>query len=232
MAIGRPKAGEADALYGGIPVTQVAELFRSDVKTVRRKIIEGNVAPCGKRSGVDVYHVRDVAPWLVKPAYDIETYIRRMNHTDLPPLLSKEFWNGLRARQRYELDAGNLWPTDQVLSVFAEVAKDLRMNLLLISDAIERETALTDRQREIVKSRIDEALEKIRADLVSKYAAEAERQAARLAEPGSGDRPEEDEDDDAFWHVPAEVLEQPDSGDGAAGSGRRSVDSLGDDEEL
>lgn len=167
---GRP-AGVSDAellATGEGTKAQIAKLFRRDAKTMDRLLY--GLIPSGKRRGADVYSIEEAASRLVKPGYSIEAYIRRMHHSDLPPLLQKEFWNGLRARQAYEKEQGDLWPTKEVLAVFAEALATIRMALLLMPDTVEREASLSQAQKDILKRLTDAAINEVKEALVDRFA--------------------------------------------------------------
>lgn len=158
-------------LFSGVSVTDLSYLFHMDRRTILMKI--GEVQPCGFNSrGGELYQIDKVAPFLVPPVSNpaqIDEAISRMNPRDLPPILLKEYWNGKRARQRYEEDEGDLWRTDRVVQVVGSAFKTVRMNLLLIPDVLERRNALTDRQREEVRAIIDETLSTMREELVNEF---------------------------------------------------------------
>lgn len=142
-------------IYEGLNTTQFQMLFKRDFRTVQRAFYEAGVdgiKPVGKRYGADIYAVHDIAPYLVKPKIDVEAYIRKMDPKDLPKILTKEFWAGQRSKQDYEEKAGLLWRTERVVQEMGEVFKLVKMSVLLMSDAVERQTELTDKQREIIKS--------------------------------------------------------------------------------
>lgn len=162
------KASE-DMIFQGCTQSQLVKIFKMDRRDIRAKIAEGNVSPCGARAGYPIYAIHEVAPYLVKPLYDIETYLKRMHHNDLPKHLSKEFWAGMRAKQEYQLKEGELWPTEQVIAVMGNVFKRLRMSMLLIQDAVEREHMLTAQQRDKVSSLIDGALNDMADGLVEQF---------------------------------------------------------------
>ena len=166
---GRPQAVTDTELLatGEATKAQIAKLFRRDPKTLDRLLY--GLIPSNVRRGVNVYSIEEAASRLVKPGYQIEGYIRRMHQADLPPLLQKEFWNGLRARQAFEREQGDLWPTAEVVSVFAEVAATLRMSLLLMPDEVDREAAMTVRQREVLKRLTDAAIVNLQDALVEKF---------------------------------------------------------------
>lgn len=154
-------------IYEGATIRQLAIMFRADPKVVTRKV--GGLVPVGRRRGNNIYRVDEAASRLVKPGYDIERYIREMNHLDLPPLLAKEFWNAQRARQAFEEQEADLWRTEDVVRVMSEAFTTCRMSLLLMTDAVERQSSLTDAQRVTIKGLIDGALADMREKLKDRF---------------------------------------------------------------
>lgn len=143
-------------IYEGCNLTQLTKIFRMDRRTIEEKI--RNVPPAGNRGGYPIYLINEVAGHLVKPMYDVDTYIRRMNPKDLPPALSKEFWAGQKARQDFLLKEGELWPTSEVIKAVNLLLKTLRMNWLLTRDAIERDMVLSESQRASMVRHMDGGL--------------------------------------------------------------------------
>ena len=168
------RANQQDAasnamIFDGCTQSQLCTIFKMDRRTMSAKLVTGNVKPAGVRAGFPIYYIHEVAPHVVKPLYDIETYLKRMHHNDLPKHLSKEFWAGMRAKQEYQLKEGELWPTEQVIGVMGEVFKRLRMSMLLIQDAVEREHMLTAQQRDKISSLIDGALNDMADGLITQF---------------------------------------------------------------
>ncbi|QVW27899.1 putative terminase small subunit [Aeromonas phage BUCT552] len=139
----------------GCTQSQLCKVFRMDRRTLADKLAEANVSPCGNRSGHAIYYIHEVAPYLVKPLYDVETYIKKMHHNDLPKHLTKEFWAGLKSKQDYELRAGMLWSTDDIFERVGEAFKTIRMSILLFRDAVERDTVMTDEQQRKITQMTD-----------------------------------------------------------------------------
>ncbi len=167
---GRKPAAEADSQLCATSQanqTQLAAMFRRDPKAMPR-LLEG-LAPAGERSGAKVYWIDEAAQRLVKPGYEIETYLKRMHQSDLPPLLGKDFWNGQRARQAYEENEGDLWRTAEMVAVFAEAAQTMRTSMLLFRDALEREESLTEEQSAVVQGLIDGAINDMQEALVERF---------------------------------------------------------------
>jgi len=152
---------------GEATMAQLAQLFETDAKTLPKRL--RGLRPSGTRNNTSTYKIREAASRIVKPGYAIEYYLRTMNHSELPPLLTKEYWNGQRARQIYEENAGDLWRTAQVVEGFAEAFKTLRMSLLLMADAVDRETELSEPQRKIIKRMIDGAIDELREKMVERF---------------------------------------------------------------
>lgn len=159
-------------IYEGLNQTQLELILEMDKRLLRAKLIEGNVQPCGTRNGAPIYKLKDVMPHVVKPLYDIENYIRKMNHAELPKHLTKEFWAGQRSRQEYELKAGNLWPTEKVVEKVGEIFKLVKMSALLTVDTVERQVELSERQRAIVKGIMDGMLIDLAKTIQEKFSSD------------------------------------------------------------
>lgn len=137
-------------IFDGVTLNQMTQLFRMDTRTILRRI--HSVKPIGRRRGADIYLIPDVVPHLWKPSeQQVEEAIRRMNHQDLPKALTKEYWAGQRSKQDYLLKRGDLWETEKIVERVGELYKLVKMSMLLMSDAVERQTELTDRQRNIIR---------------------------------------------------------------------------------
>ena len=165
-------------IFDGCTQSQLCTIFKMDRRTMSAKLIQGNVKPCGTRAGFPIYYIHEVAPHVIKPLYDIETYISRMHHNDLPPLLSKEFWNGKKARQDYELREGNLWETEQVQEKVSAMLKDIRMTILLFRDGLSRDTVLTDEQHNKLQLMIDGLLNDMAGNLAKMFNGRVDEQEA------------------------------------------------------
>lgn len=187
-------------IYQGASVRQLALMFHADPAVVSKKI--SGLVPVGRRRGAMIYRIDEAASRLVKPGYEIERYIREMNHLDLPSMLQVTFWDGQRKRLAFEEDNGDLWRTADVVHAFGETFNTLRMSLMLMSDAVERESSLTDTQRLALRRLIDGAMSDCRSKLIEKFKDygngphgsnefEAIQDAGGIGLPG----PEEDEDE-------------------------------------
>jgi hypothetical protein len=158
-----------EMLDGGFTVSEIARAFRMNPATVRDRV--ANVRPHGKREERKTYLLRDVAKYLVPVPEEQVHRVMRMNHMDLPPMLKKEYWIGQSNRLKVREQEGELWNTQSVLDYVGEAFKTIRMEIQLAADRLERETELTDRQREAVKSLMDGMMESIRANLTRIFAA-------------------------------------------------------------
>lgn len=154
-------------IYQGLNLSELGRLFHMDHRVLVEKL--HGVPPTGKRGKANTWHVHEVAPYLVRPIFDIEEYIKRMNHADLPKMLTKEFWAGQRARQEYLLKAGDLWPTDEVVNSVGELMKLVKMSAQLMVDAVDRQAELTDRQRQIIRGLTDGMLRDLRQAVIETF---------------------------------------------------------------
>lgn len=154
-------------LFDGLNLSQLGTAFRMDHRVLVEKLKD--CPPTGTRNGFPTWHIHEAAPHLVRPIYDIEAYIKRMNHADLPKHLTKEFWAGLKSKQDYELRAGDLWPTAKVVESVGELFKLVRMSALLATDTLERQVELSESQRAIVKNLMDGMLNDLHRAVQEKF---------------------------------------------------------------
>ncbi len=154
-------------IYEGGSVRQLALMIRADPKVVMRKV--QGLVPCGRRSGTAIYAIREAMERLVEPGYQIERFIMEMNHTDLPPLLGKEFWNSQIARQKFEEANGDLFRTADVVRIVAELLTTYRFVGQTLPDTLEREAGLTREQKAIVRRVLDAAIADGRDKVVNRF---------------------------------------------------------------
>ncbi len=176
-------------LYEGCSIGQLSVIFGQDKREIGNRISLNKIPDSGMRSGYPIYRIADVAPVLVTPKGDIEGAIKKMSPKDLPPQLSKEFWAALTARRDFEENEGDLWRTADVIERMSEVFKTLRMNLLLMTDQVERQTQLTDKQRRIIQDLTDNTLNQLANELIAKF----KNEPARRIEDAWEDPEEDDE---------------------------------------
>jgi len=143
-------------LFEGANLSQLGALFKVDHRILKEKM--AGVLPCGRRNNADIYDVAEVATKMHKmTAEQIDVAIRRYNPIELPKTLTKEFWAGQRSKQEFQLRAGDLWPTTKLVEEVSEMVKLLKIELDLLTDAIERQTEMSEKQRELAMMLIDGA---------------------------------------------------------------------------
>lgn len=152
----------ASMIFEGVTKSQMVDLFKMDSRTINRRLAVSDVVPSGKRNGYDIYHVRDVAPWLLPPKMDLEQYIRNMNPQDLPKMLTKEFWNGMKARQEFRLRENELWETPEVHACLSEMVQVMIMSSRTIEDQVDRLAELSSKQREILRGQVRSLINSLR----------------------------------------------------------------------
>lgn len=139
-------------MYEGANMRQLAKLFKKDHRTLADKIKLANIKPVGKRFNADLYDVAEVAGRIHNlTEEEIHRALTNMHASELPKMITKEYWAGQRSRQEYELKAGDLWPTNKVVERVSDMVKSLKTELDLMVDGVERATELTERQRETIK---------------------------------------------------------------------------------
>jgi len=153
-------------IHEGCSIQQLGDIFRHDSPKIKRLL--GDLKPCGTRHTYPIYNLADAAARIVHPvsANNLDEFIAKMRtYGDLPSAVLKEFWAGLRARQIYEMAAGDLWPTDQVITHMSEMFKTISLTVRLTADTVQRETSLNNAQRQVITRHMDDLLANLAANI-------------------------------------------------------------------
>lgn len=154
-------------IAGGLSIGDLATVF-GVTRTVMSKAVE-MLQPVGRRGRAVLYTIADVAPMIVKPSIDLDSYIRTLRPKDLPPPLQKGFWDAQAARQSYEEKAGNLWHTHRVQSVIGTLVMLVRQRLVLATDQVDRLAPLNEEQRRLVRSTFDQTLSELQQAVIDAF---------------------------------------------------------------
>lgn len=164
---GGVKAERKSFIMEGVPVTTLADMFRTTRQVVRRKLAD--VKPIGFRDGNPMYDIAEAASWLIKPRVDLAEYIKTLRPNDVPVALQKQFWDAQNGRLKYMTEAEQLWHTVKVQMAVGELFKLVRQRVQLLADTVERQTGLTDEQRRIIEGISDAMLEDLHASVVEHF---------------------------------------------------------------
>lgn len=146
-------------VYAGVSAHWLAHVFGMDKNTVKKKLARCEVA--GKNGQTPLYRIKDAAAWLIPPKVDIMTYIKGLRAQDLPPVLNDAYWSAMIKRQKWEENAGDLWRTNDVLSVFGSAALRIKSTVQLWVDELDRVVGITDEQRVMLSQLSDGLLEEV-----------------------------------------------------------------------
>lgn len=120
----------ADVVVGA-SINQLAELFGMDRRTVTDRL--RSLTPSGIRASHPIYRISEAAPLLLEIT---KTRTTRSAQYD------KDFWDAQLKKQKFEENANDLWRTDKVVEVFAQVFKQFRESVTVFVDALEHESGL------------------------------------------------------------------------------------------
>ncbi|MEL4071764.1 DUF1441 family protein [Ochrobactrum sp. GPK 3] len=151
-------------LANGVSIQWLAKAFG-----LTRAIVEGKVRGCRVvgtgAQGNPLFDLREAAAHLVEPIFDLDDYLSKVKPEKLPERLRESFWNAKLKEQRWKKAAGDLWDTEQVMTVFAEVLSNIRDKLQLIPDTVERLGGLDVKQWQMVRNLVDQTQEEIFAEM-------------------------------------------------------------------
>jgi hypothetical protein len=187
-------------MYEGANLSQLSVLFRMDHRVLVEKLHQ--CPPTGVRNGTSIWRIDVAAPYLVRPMFDIEEYVRKMNPTDLPKMLSKEFWSAQKIKQEVQEREGNLWQTERVVRAIGGVMKIVKNSVRLFVDAVDRQSELNEAQRRILKNLGDGLLNEAYRNVVKEFSEkptnpeQQEAVAEMIYEVKQGPAPVVEEEDD------------------------------------
>jgi hypothetical protein len=144
----------------GVTVPWLCQVFNMTKPQVEKRLencpVLRRVGPNGK-----VYELAVAAAYLVKPKVTIEQYINSIDTKDLPERIRKEFWTARLQEQKWRQKAGELWSSQDVITVFGEVFKMIKNQSQLWSDTLESTAGLSDEQRILLGELVDDLMGKI-----------------------------------------------------------------------
>ncbi len=166
---GNLDAESRSAIYQGVSVPQLRAIFNLKDDDVMRRL--GDLQPVGiGRLNNPLYNLAQAAARIVRPRITpeaIDTYMRTANPANLPPMVSKHYWEGLRTRERYREEAGELWYTEDVMRLLSETFQIIRATLVLLPDTMRGREDMTEAQFRFVQRIVDDMIEDVRARLVT-----------------------------------------------------------------
>lgn len=151
------KGLDLGVVYGGVSAHWLSNVFGMDKNTVKKKL-SASCTIVGMNKGTPLYTIKEAASYLVPPKVDIDAYMRGLRYNDLPPMLQAAYWDGQLKRQKWQVNAGELWHTTQVLDVLGELAKTVKTTIQLWPDQVQ---GLSDKQRIELQERTDSLLNSI-----------------------------------------------------------------------
>lgn len=168
----------------GVTADWLAGVLSSSVGTVRVKLAK---CPFRKIGSHKVYNVATAMEYLIKPQMDVERYLKTLKKEDLPEVLRESYWSALLKRQQWEINAKELWHTEDVMTVFGETMQTIKFAVKLWIDDMEREVAITPKQYAFLVKKCDELQDQIYQKLVGQHAKKKTRSSAGIHEDTDGE---------------------------------------------
>lgn len=167
-------AAVAGMLRDGVTISDLADLTGRQAGEIKEAL--KLVKPLrGVHMRTAVYDTRQAMAALVRPEGDaidpdvIAEHIRSMKPNQLPVAIQAEFWSAQTKRLKYLEEVGDLWRTSAVQKMVAELLKVVRQSMTLLEDNVDQQTALTPRQRDIIRNIADGALAEMRDTVVQSF---------------------------------------------------------------
>jgi hypothetical protein len=143
------------SLIGGVNVTWLAQAWRIDSRTVRKRL--AGLKPTGiGPQGTEIYDFVEAGSYLAPPQRDkFARWIGTLRTSDLPTQLQDSYWAAMRKRQIWEQNAAELWKTEDVLETLGEVLKMMKSTMQLWVDNIDKDGTMPEGQRKDLGQMVD-----------------------------------------------------------------------------
>ncbi|MEM1430015.1 MAG: hypothetical protein AAGG09_11210 [Pseudomonadota bacterium] len=140
----------------------VTATFISKALGMDRKRVVGllsKLEPVGlHRRNVPLYNFRQALGVLIQPKVTpkmIEDRLKRMSADDIPASLQKDVWDARLKAQKWMVQAGELWPTEDVLEVLGDTFQTLKTTTQLWIDQIGDNHDLPEKARQELTLLVD-----------------------------------------------------------------------------
>lgn len=150
--------GLADSALEGVTVSFLAQVFQMDPAKVKRLLVNCPIKHTRKRGRTQTQHLYDLATaasYLVEPKISVEDVLAQIKREDLPPAINTAFWDAQLKRQRWEENAGQLWRTETIGGAIGGMFQSIKFTIQLWGDTIERQTGLSEEQRDLLNGMTD-----------------------------------------------------------------------------
>lgn len=156
--------GGVQALRRPVTINTLATIFRHDVQTITRRLID---CPHTMHSNRKLYDFPLACSYIIKPRMTPEQFVKTLNKADLPPEINLAFWNAQRAKIKFMLEAGEAWETGEVLGVLGEVFMAIKDTLTMVPEDLRERAKLSDEQTKLLEEGIDALRQTLQEKLVT-----------------------------------------------------------------
>ena len=147
-------------------IAKIAEAYGIDRKTVRKKIINAQIASAGNIRGNPVYALKDIGPVLFTPD-ELATPETLQDPSRMDPKSRKDWFQSENERVKLEAALSQLVPVNEVHREMAMMAKSVLQVLDTWPDRLERDRGWSPHQISEAKSIVDEIRELLAAEIRS-----------------------------------------------------------------
>lgn len=143
----------------GVTINWMAEAFGISATHLRRKLQNCPVKNV-VGNGTKLYDLHEAATYFIQPR-NMAEHLAKMSAKELPTNLQREIWAARLAEQRWRQKAGELWNSEDCITIFSEVFKLIKSKSTLWIDSVNEVGTLTEEQEEVLRENVDQLLASI-----------------------------------------------------------------------
>ena len=166
-----PELPDASVFHRPVGITFIAKVLGKETRRLHKQLAHCPIVgygTVGRGKGAPLYDFREAIKYCVPPKMDLGVYIRSLGSAgDLPPHISKQFWDGQNAKLRYEERSRHTWRDEDVLEVLGRTALEIKEATQLWIENLPGKATMTTAQHQAMLVNVAELLDSIHQRLVT-----------------------------------------------------------------
>lgn len=162
---------DSSVFHRPVNITFMAKVLGVEPRRLQKKLANCpavGFGTAGRGKGQPLYDFREAIKYCVEPKMDLGVYIRSLGSSgDLPPHISKAYWDGQNAKLRWMERARHYWHDEDVLQVLGRTAMSIKEALQLWIENLPGKATMTTEQYAAFQANVGDLSDDIHRRLVS-----------------------------------------------------------------
>lgn len=166
-----PDLPDPSVFHRPVGISFLAKVLGVETRRLHKKLANCpavGFGTSGRGKGMPLYDFREAIKYCVPPKMDLGVYIRSLGSSaDLPPHISKQFWDGQNAKLRWMERARHYWHDEDVQDVLGRTAMEIKEATQLWIENLPGKATMTTAQHQAMLANVAELLDSIHQRLIT-----------------------------------------------------------------